>query len=71
MKISYTILRTFPAQKMKFFIKDFSQFPVDLVTFTGENLNGKLHFLCSGSQICQKKLCKTLHQGENFQSKIS
>ena len=23
------------------------QFPVDLVTYTGEILNGKLHFLCS------------------------
>ena len=23
------------------------QFPVDLVTFTGEILNGTLHFLCS------------------------
>ena len=30
------------AQKMKFFIKD-------LVTFTGKNLNEKLHFLCSAS----------------------
>ena len=26
------------------------QFPVGLVTFTGEILNGKLHFLCSVSQ---------------------
>ena len=36
------------AQKMKFFNKDFfrpnPQFPVDLVTFTEEILNGKLHF---------------------------
>ena len=24
-----------------------SQFPVDLVTFTEENVNGKLHFLSS------------------------
>ena len=31
------------AQKMKFSIKDFA----DLVTFTEEILNGKLHFLCS------------------------
>ena len=23
-----------------------SQFPADLVTFTGEILNGKIHFLC-------------------------
>ena len=30
------------AQKTKF-----SQFPADLVTFTEEILNGKLHFLCS------------------------
>ena len=38
------------AQKMKFSIKDFfskcDQIP-DLVTFTEEILNGKLHFLCS------------------------
>ena len=37
---------------MKFSIKDFfskcEQFPVDLVTFTKEILNGKLHFFCSG-----------------------
>ena len=42
---------------MKFSIKDFfskydqicpnPQFPADLVTFTKENLNGKLHFSCS------------------------
>ena len=25
------------------------QYPVDLVTFTEEFLNGKLHFLCSDS----------------------
>ena len=30
---------------MKFSIKDFA----DLVTFTEEILNGKLHFLCSSS----------------------
>ena len=46
------------AQKMKFFIKDFfskcdqirrpnPQFPADLVTFTEQTLNGKLHLLCS------------------------
>ena len=32
--------------------------PADLVTFTGEILNGKLHFLCSDSQkmyICVAK----------------
>ena len=42
------------AQKIKFSIKDFSskydpQFSADLVTFTREILNGKLHFLCSMS----------------------
>ena len=26
------------------------QFPADLVTFTEEILNGKLHFLCSGGK---------------------
>ena len=37
------------AQKMKFSIKDLSSKcgPADLVTFNGEILNGKLHFLCS------------------------
>ena len=41
------------AQKMKFPIKDSCvsnisiKFPADLVTFTEEILNGKLHFLCS------------------------
>ena len=40
------------AQKMKFSIEDFfntmwPQFLVDLVTFTEEILNGKLHFLRS------------------------
>ena len=41
------------AQKMKFPIKDFfskwpnTQFPADLVTFTEEILNGKLHFFCA------------------------
>ena len=39
-------------KKMKFFIKDFFSkceqiFPKDLVTFSLEILNGKLHFLCS------------------------
>ena len=36
---------------MKFSIKDifrkFRKFPADLVTFTEQILNGKLHFLCS------------------------
>ena len=42
------------AQKMKFPIKDFfrkcDQIRRELVTFTEEILNGKLHFLCS--EIC-------------------
>ena len=44
----------YPAQKMKFSIKDFfskcdqiRRFLVTLVTFTEEVLNGKLYFLCS------------------------
>ena len=46
---------------MKFFIKDFfskfyqtRSFPADLVTFTEQMLNGKLHFLCSEQydQVC-------------------
>ena len=42
------------AQKMKFFIKDLQtwpnlQFPVDLVTFTEEILNGEFYFLCSAT----------------------
>ena len=40
---------------MKFSVKDFfskcDQFPADLVTFTAEILNGKLHFLFSA---CEK-----------------
>ena len=43
---------------MKFSIKDFfskfwpnPQFPADLVTFTEEILNGKLHFLCSVTRL--------------------
>ena len=52
---------------MKFSIKDsfsirdqISSFPADLVTFTWEILNGKLHFLCSkvwklGSALAKKK----------------
>ena len=34
------------AQKMKFSIKDLSQETAEMVTFTEEILNGKLHFLC-------------------------
>ena len=51
-------IKGFTAQKMKFSIKDFSskcdqirsflwQFSVDWVIFTGQILNGKLHFLYS------------------------
>ena len=43
------------AQKMEFSIKVFfskcDQFLADLVTFTEEILNGKLHFLCSVGSI--------------------
>ena len=49
---------------MKFSITDFCnkypQFPADLVTFTEEIRNGKLHFLCSGyfskiTTFCEKR----------------
>ena len=42
-RISATTKCLITAQKMKFSIK----FSADLVTFTEEILNGKLHFLCS------------------------
>ena len=48
--------RTINVQKMKFSFKDFEEIGTeteieiaDLVTFTKENLNGKLNFLCSES----------------------
>ena len=48
-------LTSLTARKMKFSMKvffskcdfGFLQVPADLVIFTGEILNGKLHFLCS------------------------
>ena len=43
---------------MKFSFKDI--FPADLVTFTEESLNGKLHFLCSdGLDIARQSLWVT------------
>ena len=58
-------IQALTSQKMKFFIKDFSskcdqicrnpQETVDLVTFTGEILNGKLHFCAvSGLPIARQ-----------------
>ena len=48
------------AQKMKFSIKDFLskllQETADLVTFTEEIFNGKLHFLCSVHYTSLNKL---------------
>ena len=46
----------YTAQKMKSSIKDFFSkcFHADLVTFTEEILNGKLHFLCSAIYICRE-----------------
>ena len=43
-------------KKMKFSIKDFfsKQFPADLVKFTEEILNGKLHFFCSDNILVLK-----------------
>ena len=40
------IVLTTTAHKMKFSIKDFFSKSVNVVTFTEEFLNGKLHFLC-------------------------
>ena len=43
--------KTATVQKMKFFIRDsLGKKLADLVTFTEEILNGKLHFLCSESK---------------------
>ena len=33
------------------------QFPADLITFTEEILNGKLHFLCSTNDYIQCNIC--------------
>ena len=52
--------QTRTAQKMKFSIKDFLskcdqiRRKLDLVTFTKEILNGKLHFLCSNDSKLEK-----------------
>ena len=45
-------LRPYTAQKMKFSIKDFFSKcdQADLVTFTEEILDGKLHFLCAAAK---------------------
>ena len=53
---------THNAQKKKFFVEDFfskcdtPQFPVDMVTFVEEILNGKLHFLCSVTLVLHLEL---------------
>ena len=54
----YLYTQIFTAQKMKFSMKGFfskcdqsRRFPADLVTFTEEILNVKLHFLCSDSVV--------------------
>ena len=39
-----------------------SQFPADLVTFTEEILNGKLHFLCSDKCVVIS-VCKCANSG--------
>ena len=41
--------------KIRGFCHILSQFPADLVTFTEEIFNGKLHFLCSVTTIHLKK----------------
>ena len=46
---------------MKFSIKDFfSKETADMVTFTEEILNGKLHFLWSGRKVTEKVLIKNV-----------
>ena len=45
-------------KKIKFSIKDL-QFPADLVTFTEEILNGKLHFVCIGRSMYSLVLRKS------------
>ena len=54
----YLYTQIFTAQKMKFSMKGFfskfdqiRRFPADLVTFTEEILNVKLHFMCSDSVV--------------------
>ena len=42
------------------------QFPVDLVTLTGEILNGKLHFLCSVYFIVFDSYCSDEYLFNNF-----
>ena len=37
------------------------QFPADLVTFTEEILNEKLHFLCSGAYDIESTIWRILH----------
>ena len=54
------------------------QFPVDLVTFTEEILNGKLHFLCSFNQVIivdaiklfSTKITFSFHNRNFFQAKF-
>ena len=55
-QISWETMPSYTAQKMKFSIKDFfskcdQMFPADLVTFTKEIPNGKLHFLCCDNNL--------------------
>ena len=57
------IPRTYPilhnAQKIKFSIEEnLLQETADLVTFTGDMLNGKLHFLCSDIPFVERKVSK-------------
>ena len=51
--VNISIILKFTAQKIKFFIEEF-QFPADLVTFTEEILNGKLHFLYSDRKTIKR-----------------
>ena len=52
---------------MKFSIRDFFSKCADLVTFTEETLNGKLHFFCAVvvNRKCKQKLDFLLENEEN------
>ena len=43
-----------------------SQFPADLVTFTEETVNGKLHFLCSERDFYLHGILKTFRYKVNW-----
>ena len=46
------------------------QFPTDLVTFTEEIVNGKLHFLCSVNIFTNRNKAQQLSQLENMENRV-